>query len=124
MPETVGRAAAQVDAAVLATVSVCFGGAVAQDPLYLQRLKLPARMFGVGVRSLADVAPAAFLGALSRTVPTFLDRVATHILAFEGDSEVRWFEGGWTLYEADRRRRLGDAAVNPTRLKYRKLTRG
>ena len=54
----------------------------------------------------------------------FLDRVATHILAFEGDSEVRWFEGGWTLYEADRRRRLGDAAVNPTRLKYRKLTRG
>ena len=53
----------------------------------------------------------------------FLDRVATHILAFEGDSEVRWFEGGWTLYEADRRRRLGDAAVNPTRLKYRKLTR-
>ena len=53
----------------------------------------------------------------------FLDRVATHILAFEGDSQVTWFEGNHTEYEDDRRRRLGEAAVQPHRLKYRKLVR-
>jgi ATP-binding cassette ChvD family protein len=53
----------------------------------------------------------------------FLDRVATHILAFEGDSQVVWFEGNHAEYEDDRRRRLGDAAVQPHRLKYRKLVR-
>ncbi|HIC54809.1 MAG TPA: energy-dependent translational throttle protein EttA, partial [Gemmatimonadetes bacterium] len=53
----------------------------------------------------------------------FLDRVATHILAFEGDSQVIWFEGNHTEYEDDRRRRLGEAAVQPHRLKYRKLVR-
>ncbi len=53
----------------------------------------------------------------------FLDRVATHILAFEGDSRVTWFEGNHTEYEDDRRRRLGEAAVQPHRLKYRKLVR-
>ncbi len=53
----------------------------------------------------------------------FLDRVATHILAFEGDSQVVWFEGNHTEYEDDRRRRLGEAAVQPHRLKYRKLVR-
>lgn len=52
-----------------------------------------------------------------------LDRVATHMLAFEGDSEVVWFEGNYQDYEADRRRRLGTAADLPHRLKYRKLTR-
>jgi energy-dependent translational throttle protein EttA len=53
----------------------------------------------------------------------FLDRIATHILAFEGDSEVTWFEGNYQDYEADRRRRLGAEAERPHRIKYRKLTR-
>jgi ATPase subunit of ABC transporter with duplicated ATPase domains len=53
----------------------------------------------------------------------FLDRIATHILAFEGDSRVVWFEGNYQDYEADRRRRLGDAADQPHRIKYRRLTR-
>jgi energy-dependent translational throttle protein EttA len=53
----------------------------------------------------------------------FLDRIATHILAFEGDSQVEWFEGNYQDYEADRRRRLGAAADQPHRIKYRKLTR-
>ena len=53
----------------------------------------------------------------------FLDRIATHILAFEGDSNVIWFPGNWSAYEEDRKRRLGDSANHPTRIKYRKLTR-
>jgi ATP-binding cassette ChvD family protein len=52
----------------------------------------------------------------------FLDRIATHILAFEGDSRVVWFEGNYQDYEADRRRRLGAEADQPHRIKYRKLT--
>ncbi len=54
----------------------------------------------------------------------FLDRIATHILAFEGDSQVVWFEGNYDDYEADRRRRLGVEADQPQRIKYRPLTRG
>ncbi len=53
----------------------------------------------------------------------FLDRIATHMLAFEGDSRVTWFEGNYQDYEADRHRRLGAAADQPHRIKYRKLTR-
>jgi ATP-binding cassette ChvD family protein len=53
----------------------------------------------------------------------FLDRVATHILAFEGDSQVVWFEGNYADYEADRRRRLGEAAALPHRLRYKPLAR-
>ena len=53
----------------------------------------------------------------------FLDRLATHILAFEGDSHVEWFEGNFQAYEADKRRRLGAAADQPHRIKYRPLTR-
>jgi len=53
----------------------------------------------------------------------FLDRIATHILAFEGDSRVVWFEGNYQDYEADRKRRLGVDADQPHRIKYRKLTR-
>jgi len=53
----------------------------------------------------------------------FLDRLATHILAFEGNSHVEWFEGNFEAYEADKRRRLGDAADRPTALAYKKLTR-
>jgi len=54
----------------------------------------------------------------------FLDRIATHILAFEGESKVVWFEGNYSEYEADRRARLGAAADQPHRIKYRQLTRG
>jgi sulfate-transporting ATPase len=53
----------------------------------------------------------------------FLDRIATHILAFEGDSTVTWFDGNYTEYEEDRKRRLGAAADTPHRIKYRRLTR-
>jgi sulfate-transporting ATPase len=53
----------------------------------------------------------------------FLDRVATHILAFEGNSNVYWFDGNYTEYEADKKARLGEEAVRPHRIKYRQLTR-
>jgi ATPase subunit of ABC transporter with duplicated ATPase domains len=53
----------------------------------------------------------------------FLDRIATHIIAFEGDSRVVWFEGNYEDYEADRRRRLGSEADQPHRIKYKPLTR-
>ncbi len=53
----------------------------------------------------------------------FLDRVATHILAFEGDSKSYWYEGNWSEYEEDRKRRLGESANQPHRIKYRKMTR-
>ena len=53
----------------------------------------------------------------------FLDRIATHILAFEGDSRVVWFEGNYSDYENDRKKRLGSAAEQPHRIKYRQLTR-
>jgi sulfate-transporting ATPase len=53
----------------------------------------------------------------------FLDRIATHMLAFEGESQVEWFEGNYQDYEADRKRRLGAEADQPHRIKYRKLTR-
>ena len=53
----------------------------------------------------------------------FLDRIATHILAFEGDSQVVWFEGNYSDYETDRKKRLGAAADQPHRIKYRQLTR-
>ncbi len=53
----------------------------------------------------------------------FLDRIATHILAFEGNSQVVWYEGNYTEYEADRKRRLGKDADVPKRVKFAKLTR-
>jgi sulfate-transporting ATPase len=53
----------------------------------------------------------------------FLDRIATHILAFEGDSKVVWFEGNYSDYEVDRKARLGAAAEVPHRIRYRQLTR-
>ena len=54
----------------------------------------------------------------------FLDRIATHILAFEGDSQVVWYEGNYSDYDKDRKARLGSAADQPHRIKYRNLTRG
>jgi ATPase subunit of ABC transporter with duplicated ATPase domains len=53
----------------------------------------------------------------------FLDRIATHILAFEGESAVVWFEGNFSEYEEDRKKRLGAAADQPHRIRYRSLTR-
>ncbi|HEX5600862.1 MAG TPA: ATP-binding cassette domain-containing protein, partial [Hyphomicrobiaceae bacterium] len=53
----------------------------------------------------------------------FLDRIATHILAFEGDSHVEWFEGNFEAYEEDKKRRLGDAAVEPHRIKFKRFER-
>ncbi len=53
----------------------------------------------------------------------FLDRIATHILAFEGDSHVEWFEGNYQAYEEDKKRRLGAEALQPTRIKYKPITR-
>ncbi len=53
----------------------------------------------------------------------FLDRIATHILAFEGDSQVRWFEGNFSEYEAQRKSELGAAADQPHRIKYKPLAR-
>ena len=53
----------------------------------------------------------------------FLDRISTHVLAFEGDSEVRWFEGNFSDYEADRKKRLGIDADQPHRLRYKPLVR-
>jgi ATP-binding cassette ChvD family protein len=53
----------------------------------------------------------------------FLDRIATHILAFEGDSHVEWFEGNWQAYEEDKKRRLGADADQPTRIKYKPIAR-
>ena len=53
----------------------------------------------------------------------FLDRLATHILAFEGDSHVEWFEGNFADYEEDKKRRLGDAAVEPHRIKFKRFER-
>jgi len=52
----------------------------------------------------------------------FLDRIATHILAFEGDSQITWFEGDYSDYENDRRKRLGDAADQPHRVKFRPIS--
>ncbi|HRQ36920.1 MAG TPA: energy-dependent translational throttle protein EttA [Chloroflexota bacterium] len=70
--------------------------------------------------ALANFAGCALIISHDRW---FLDRIATHILAFEGDSEVRWFNGSYSEYEQDRRERMGDAADRPHRITYRKLTR-
>ena len=70
--------------------------------------------------SLADFAGCALVISHDRW---FLDRLATHIIAFEGESQVVWFEGNYEDYEADRKRRLGDDADQPTRIKYKPLRR-
>ncbi len=70
--------------------------------------------------ALVDYAGCAMIISHDRW---FLDRIATHILAFEGDSQVRWFDGNYSDYEADRRQRLGAEADRPHRITYRRLTR-
>jgi energy-dependent translational throttle protein EttA len=71
--------------------------------------------------ALTDFAGCAVIISHDRW---FLDRIATHILAFEGDSRVVWFEGNYADYEADRKRRLGAEADQPHRIKFKPLTRG
>ena len=71
-------------------------------------------------KALVDFAGCAVIISHDRA---FLDRLATHILAFEGNGEAIWFEGNFAAYEDDKRTRLGDAAVNPKRHTYKKLTR-
>jgi ATPase subunit of ABC transporter with duplicated ATPase domains len=70
--------------------------------------------------ALLDFAGCAMIISHDRW---FLDRIATHILAFEGNSQVVWFEGNYQDYERDRRQRLGIDADQPHRLKYRKLSK-
>ena len=70
--------------------------------------------------ALAEFAGCAVIISHDRW---FLDRLATHILAFEGDSHVEWFEGNFQAYEEDKRRRLGADATEPHRIKYRPLQR-
>jgi ATPase subunit of ABC transporter with duplicated ATPase domains len=70
--------------------------------------------------ALAEFAGCAVIISHDRW---FLDRLATHILAFEGDSHVEWFEGNFQAYEEDKRRRLGGDATEPHRIKYRPLAR-
>jgi len=70
--------------------------------------------------ALLSFAGCAFVVSHDRW---FLDRIATHILAFEGDSHVEWFEGNYEAYEEDRKRRLGTGADQPTRIKYKKIAK-
>ena len=71
--------------------------------------------------ALEDYAGCAVIISHDRM---FLDRMATHMLAFEGDSHVEWFEGNFADYEEDKKRRLGDDAVMPKRIKYKRFSRG
>ena len=70
--------------------------------------------------ALEDFAGCAMIISHDRW---FLDRVATHMLAFEGDSHVEWFEGNYQDYEADKKRRLGIGAEQPHRIKYKRFAR-
>ena len=70
--------------------------------------------------ALEDFAGCAVIISHDRM---FLDRLATHILSFEGDSHVEWFEGNFEDYEQDKIRRLGPESVNPKRVTYKRLTR-
>jgi ATPase subunit of ABC transporter with duplicated ATPase domains len=70
--------------------------------------------------ALEDFAGCAIVISHDRM---FLDRLATHILAFEGDSHVEWFEGNFEAYEEDKKRRLGAEATEPHRIKYKAFTR-
>ena len=76
------------------------------------------------LRALED-ALAEFAGCVMVTSHDhwFLDRIATHMLAFEGDSHIEWFEGNFQAYEEDRKRRLGHDADQPHRIKFKPLTR-
>jgi len=81
---------------------------------------LDVDMLGALERALEDFAGCAVI--ISHEC-WFLDRIATHILAFEGDIHVEWFEGNFEVYMEDEKRRLGADADIPTRIKYKPLTR-
>ena len=66
--------AVQIDAAILSALGTCIGEDVVQDAMALRRLRLPARMYGGGIRSVVDIAPAAFVGALCSSAPLLIDR--------------------------------------------------
>ena len=85
----------------------------------------PTNDLDVDTLRALEEALSAFAGCVLITSHDrwFLDRLATHILAYEGDSQVVWFEGNYEDYETDKRRRLGDAATQPHRIKYKPLTR-
>ena len=76
-------------------------------------------------RGFSHCVPRTKRGATLQLLTTrrFLDRIATHILAFEGDSHVEWFEGNFQDYEKDKMRRLGADSVMPQRIKYKKFSR-
>src|SRR3546814_3575349 len=89
------------------------------------RLDEPTNDLDVETQRALEEAVTEFAGCVLVTSHDrwFLDRIATHILAFEGDSRVVWFEGNYQDYEEDRHRRLGSAADQPHRIKYKPLTR-
>ena len=100
--------------------------ALQREGVNLVLLDEPARGLDVAALRALEDALLAFAG--SAVVATsdrwLLERVATHIVAFEGDSRAEWFAGVYPAYEADRRRRLGRAADQPHRIRFRRLTRG
>ncbi|MCF7929062.1 MAG: energy-dependent translational throttle protein EttA [Spirochaetales bacterium] len=98
---------------------------VLQEEGNLLLLDEPTNDLDVGTIRAFEEALEAFPGSaiIISHDRWFLDRVATHILAFEGEGKVYWYPGGWSEYDEDRRRRLGEAAEIPKRLKYRRLTR-
>ena len=127
------RIGAHVRAALLAgpagepcTDSASRLAAFRREGVDLVLLDEPARGLDVAALRALEDALLAFAG--SAVVATsdrwLLERVATHIVAFEGDSRAEWFAGVYPAYEADRRRRLGRAADQPHRIRFRKLTRG
>ena len=81
---------------------------------------LDTETLGALEEALEDFAGCAVIISHDRM---FLDRLATHILAFEGDSHVEWFEGNFQDYEEDKKRRLGEDSVMPKRIRYKQFAR-
>ena len=116
----------------LALLAACSSNApvidesLSESELYRKaQVDLDAKNYGAAVETLRaleeallDFPGAAIVISHDRW---FLDRIATHILAYEDDSQVTFFEGNYTEYEADRKKRLGDAAAQPHRVRYKKL---
>ena len=93
-------------------------------PCRLARAARPTEITSSAIRISSSVKPLLAFPGCAVVISHdrwFLDRIATHILAFEGDSEVVWYEGNFADYEEDKKRRLGDDAVNPHRIKYRRI---
>ena len=90
-----------------------------------QKIKTPGKVHAVSGLTLSAQPQPGFAGCavIISHDRFFLDRIATHMLAFEGDSHVEWFEGNLADYEEDKKRRLGVDSVIPHRLKYKKFSR-